>query len=827
MKRQGLTGIIGCFALLLFAAVSWADPVPDTGQTKCYNATIEIPCPSPGQPFYGQDANYCIDPMFYTKLDGSSNALPDSAKSWLMVRDNVTGLIWEVKTNKDGVKNYDDPHDADNTYTWYDSNPAINGGYAGIPGNGTDTEDFVKALNDAHYGGCSDWRMPTFKELTHIVNYGIPASRPTIDAKYFPNTQKTSFYWSSTTYASDTHLAWSMNFDYGYDHVDSKNNGYYARAVRGGKSGSSGNLAIGSFDIVDSGSLDDASTASVGYTDNSDGTVTDTSTGLMWQQAGSSNIKTWDQALSYCENSTLAGYTDWRLPTKKELLTIVDYSRYNPAINPTYFPDTVSSFYWSSTTYANGMHRAWGVHFNYGYGDLILDKDNDNYVRAVRGGQSGPLDHSVLSVSPSSRNVSKDAGITIFSVSNTGAGTMSWTAAVISGGSWLSITSGNTGSNSGTIICGFSANTTTSSRTATIRITAGGATGSPVDVTVTQLMTSIACTATIDGNLSFHIPYLSYVNPISGTLSLWAELVYEFNPTYPTSILFKLTNAGIISDPSHSCAASTLSDDFKIHIPGVLLPDGSTHLWVDLEYDSVTSNEGSAYFLVTNFGFVFGIDYANPNLYLCPGEQSDLKDEYVNQVSSETGVPINNPTMANLTKIFQWYIDHFTSYAGGGALIGKVTANQIFETRLISGCHDASLIISSLLREFGFPAVMIDTASIQWAFDYHNGLTQSFVGHVLCEIYVDSKWILLDTNGAYISNYNPYNPYIPPLNPRSGPTPIGLYVMLKGIDTWGYGIRSGDDLSVVMIDFADKVESTCSILSDPGYHWVFMPLSHK
>lgn len=59
------------FIILMITAVSWADPVPDTGQTKCYNNTVEIPCPSSGQPFYGQDANYTITPMSYTKLDGS------------------------------------------------------------------------------------------------------------------------------------------------------------------------------------------------------------------------------------------------------------------------------------------------------------------------------------------------------------------------------------------------------------------------------------------------------------------------------------------------------------------------------------------------------------------------------------------------------------------------------------------------------------------------------------------------------------------------------------------------------------------------------------
>ena len=58
-----------------------------------------------------------------------------------MVRDNVTGLFWEVKTDDGSI------HDKDNTYTWYDSNPATNGGNAGTAGEGTDTEDFIEALN--------------------------------------------------------------------------------------------------------------------------------------------------------------------------------------------------------------------------------------------------------------------------------------------------------------------------------------------------------------------------------------------------------------------------------------------------------------------------------------------------------------------------------------------------------------------------------------------------------------------------------------------------------------------------------------------------------
>ena len=102
MKRKELTGIYRCFALLLFAAVSWAAPVPDTGQTQCYDVVGSvITCPSPGQSLYGQDASCGINPMSYTKLDGSGNTLPDTASSWVIVKDNVTELIWEVKNNKE------------------------------------------------------------------------------------------------------------------------------------------------------------------------------------------------------------------------------------------------------------------------------------------------------------------------------------------------------------------------------------------------------------------------------------------------------------------------------------------------------------------------------------------------------------------------------------------------------------------------------------------------------------------------------------------------------------------------------------------------------
>jgi hypothetical protein len=334
------------------------------------------------------------------------------------------------------------------------------------------------------------------------------------------------------------------------------------------------------------------------YIDNGNGTVTDIETKLMWQQVTAVKIN-WEEAMSYCWGLSLAGYTDWRLPTLDELMHLVDISwGYNPTINRTFFPKTVSSFYWSSTTYAVSTNDAWGVHFGYGFDDMY-NKPNSYYVRAVRGGQAN------LVISPLSQMVTKDAGATTFSVSNTGTGTMSWTAAVTSGDTWLWIPPGTSGTDTGTITCSFTANTSTSSRTGTIRVTASGATGSPIDVTVTQAPTPTACTATMtDGNLFLHIPYLSYIDPVSGTLSLSADLVNKFNPTYAFSIIYKLTYLKIIQNPSFSCAASTLSNDFKIHIPDVLVSDGITHLWVDMEYSQALSTDGNVYFEVKNYGIV-------------------------------------------------------------------------------------------------------------------------------------------------------------------------------------------------------------------------------
>ncbi len=327
-----------------------ASPLPDTGQTKCYDNDEEIPCPEPAEDFYGQDANYLINPPSYTKLDANGNDLADSATSWVMVRDNVTGMIWEVKTDDGSI------HDKDNVYNWQEAQDV-----------------FIVQVNASSFGGHSDWRLPTIKELASILNFG--RYPPAIDTEFFPDTPipyNFNFreYWSGSTHANNSDRAWAVSFNTG-GYVDgTKTRNYYVRCVRGGPAGSFDSLII-----------------------NGDGTVTDSSTGLMWQQDTAPETY-WEEALSYSESLTLAGYDDWRLPNQRELQSIVDYGTNNPAIDTEIFPYTNSSL-WSSSTTAGYSSYAWYVYFPSGYVHLH-NKTLNRYVRCVRGGQARILDHLVI-----------------------------------------------------------------------------------------------------------------------------------------------------------------------------------------------------------------------------------------------------------------------------------------------------------------------------------------------------------------------------------------------------------------------------------------------
>ncbi|MDD5099910.1 MAG: DUF1566 domain-containing protein, partial [Syntrophales bacterium] len=362
MMKATKTSVL-VFLLLIPAINVHAWLWPDTGQTKCYNDTVEIACPTQGQPFYGQDAQYQGPTRSYTKLGEKGVVLPDSATqadSWVMTRDNVTGLVWEMKTVDGSI------HNKDRKFTWCDTNPATNGGDQGTCGTGTgdaatDTETFIKTLNDARFSGFSDWRMPTIKELYSLNN----SAMQTIDVAWFPNTSVP--YWSSTTSCWCSAGAWhSLSSE---RDLHTKSWSHYVRAVRGGQSGAVDPLV-----------------------DHGDGTVTDTTTGLMWQNATAPGTYTWQQALAYTEALDLAGHKDWRLPNRNELQSLVDYSRASPSIDPLLCWRTASSDYWSSTTNATDTSEAWFVYFLIGNFD-VSSKFSSGYVRAVRGGQSGSLDH--------------------------------------------------------------------------------------------------------------------------------------------------------------------------------------------------------------------------------------------------------------------------------------------------------------------------------------------------------------------------------------------------------------------------------------------------
>lgn len=129
------------------------------------------------------------------------------------------------------------------------------------------------------------------------------------------------------------------------------------------------------------------------YSDNLDGTVTDQVTNLMWQQripvtggpSEDGNL-TWAEATAFCATLAAAGHTDWRLPSQIELASLVDYSYLgegHPPINSTFFPDTPSDAFWSSTKSAQSETAAWTVYMDVGF-TYAYDMTSVGRVRCVR-----------------------------------------------------------------------------------------------------------------------------------------------------------------------------------------------------------------------------------------------------------------------------------------------------------------------------------------------------------------------------------------------------------------------------------------------------------
>jgi len=304
-------------------------PIVDTGQVKFYSTDREIRQPARGDSFYGQDASYAGNQPSYTDNNNGT------------ITDNVTGLMWQK-----------------------------------VMAEKMSFEDAFKRVRKFELGGHSDWRIPSIKELYSLIKFtgkvqGHRAIDPFIDTGYFNqpfgNTSLGERQIDAQTWSSTEYVGRTMRNDatvFGVNFIDGRIKGYpkynprtrrarkmYFRFVRG-------NNAYGKNNFVN----------------NENGTITDSATGLMWQQSDSKKGMQWEDALKYAERLKLGRHSDWRLPNAKELHSIVDYTRSvqtsgSPAINPIFKTTEIKDpegkkqypYFWTGTTHLEGRNRYIGA----------------------------------------------------------------------------------------------------------------------------------------------------------------------------------------------------------------------------------------------------------------------------------------------------------------------------------------------------------------------------------------------------------------------------------------------------------------------------------
>jgi hypothetical protein len=223
------TGVQDLVGNALAPAYTWTfttrvAPINDTGTTsaQCYQVGSNglVACNSPGATglnatqdgMVGRDANASTNVANDGKLGFSFTAVTGGC-----VLDNVTGLMWEVKTNDSS------PGLRDWTKTYTNN----------LDGTSTDASGFVTAVNASNLCGFNNWRLPTVDELQSIVDYGATTGAK-IDATWFPNTQP-GIFWSASPYVANPAVAWYVLFSLGSVNGSGRTVANFVRLVHAGQ----------------------------------------------------------------------------------------------------------------------------------------------------------------------------------------------------------------------------------------------------------------------------------------------------------------------------------------------------------------------------------------------------------------------------------------------------------------------------------------------------------------------------------------------------------------------------------------------------------------
>ena len=193
------------------------------------------------------------------------------------------------------------------------------------------------------------------KELIGILNYDKQSISNSLSST-IPRKDK---FWSSNIYFNDPFKGYVVDFGTGEakDHLLTENN--KVRCVSG-KELSNDFKYLSQFEVLDN------------------------ATGLIWQKEQDLSTRIWRNSVMYCEESSLSNNSDWRLPTVKELASIIDYNKYSPAIDNLSFKNTISYPYWTSTSDIGGSSSRLAIHFE--SGEIAnITKEVSAYSRCVRG----------------------------------------------------------------------------------------------------------------------------------------------------------------------------------------------------------------------------------------------------------------------------------------------------------------------------------------------------------------------------------------------------------------------------------------------------------